>query len=273
MPSIIYTSLRFLPWALAVILLGLNIQIFMFPSTSTLNDNGVWVGSPLPGRPLALAEQGKKKESDKLPKKLEASSGKSASTQKKVKSAKSFSSTPIDKASSANSSDKLTSSKAVSSSEKITFFVQVGSFVLDLGVDSLMDRLRAKGMEPHLKTVREQVRLNNVQAGPFPNLEEAKEAETILKAAGMAIQVEETWEGFIISLGQHPLLGYAIQKMESARNLGVKTLRVVKIEVDRPVKKVLIGPYINKDDARRISAKVAKLGLAIPVIQELVSSK
>lgn len=259
MPPIIVTGFRFLPWVLVVVLVVLNIRIFTTSSETALNDDGVWEGRPLPGKPLALAELDIQADSTASSDDEASTSGKQATPQTVA---------PVQ----AQAKKAPVAAKAVVAATPVTrpkdvFYVQAGSYVQDLGVDFLLERLREEGLEPHLRTVRERIHLNNVQAGPFTSLEVAKEAETKLRAAGMAVDVEETWDGFILYLSQSPLLGYAVQAMENARNAGVSTLRVVKSEVDRPVKKVLLGPFATKQEAKKVSAAVSKLGLTVPLIQ------
>ena len=148
------------------------------------------------------------------------------------------------------------------------YMVQVGSFVLKMGVDSLMERMRRNGLKPRLGVYLERVPLNNVQAGPFTTLEEAKTAEAILKAHGMNVAVEELWNGgFIISLSKSLLLGYAMQDMEKAESLDVKPLRLVKIEADLPVRKVFLGPFPTKKKATEMGRRISRMGLATPVIK------
>jgi len=147
------------------------------------------------------------------------------------------------------------------------YIVQAGSFVLEMGMEGLVTRMRENGMQPKTGIREESVRLNNVQAGPFGTLEEAKVVETVLKSNGYDVEVEETWEGYILSLSRSLLLSFAIHDMEKAQTLGIKPLRMVKIEADMPVRKVFFGPYASKEEARRMSERVAQLGLAVPVIK------
>ncbi|MBF0133945.1 MAG: SPOR domain-containing protein [Magnetococcales bacterium] len=147
------------------------------------------------------------------------------------------------------------------------FVVQVGNFVLEMGTDSLLARMRENGMDPQIGVKEESIRLNNVQAGPFRKMEEAKVMETVLKSNGYDVEVEETWEGYIISLSRSLLLGFAVHDMEKAQSLGITPLRMVKVEADMPVKNLFLGPYSSKDEARRVSERIAKLGLAVPVIK------
>jgi len=147
------------------------------------------------------------------------------------------------------------------------FVVQVGNFVLEMGMDSLLARMRENGMDPQIGMKEESIRLNNVQAGPFKKMEEAKVMETVLKSNGYDVEVEETWEGYIISLSRSLLLGFAVHDMEKAQSLGITPLRMVKVEADMPVKNLFLGPYPSKDEARRVSERIAKLGLAVPVIK------
>ncbi|MBF0620737.1 MAG: SPOR domain-containing protein [Magnetococcales bacterium] len=148
------------------------------------------------------------------------------------------------------------------------YVVQVGSFVLKMGAHSLSQRLEYHGMKPRTEESRELVQLNSVQAGPFSDFDEAKQAEGVLKAGGMDALVEETWEGYIITLSKSFLLGYAVQDMEQAKDLGVNRVRMVKVETDLPVRKVLLGPFPDHEKAREVSVAVTRLGLAVPVIQK-----
>ncbi|CAK0762541.1 putative SPOR domain-containing protein [uncultured Gammaproteobacteria bacterium] len=147
------------------------------------------------------------------------------------------------------------------------FVVQVGSFALNMGVDSLIEQLKKGGMTPHVETVQDRVNLNNVQVGPFVKLELAKEAEAKLKAGGIQAQVEENWEGYLISLGKFMLLGHAVEEMERVKALGVAPLRVVKVGTDLAVRKILLGPFDTKEKALKMSAQVAGLGFSVPVLK------
>ncbi|MBF0438838.1 MAG: SPOR domain-containing protein [Magnetococcales bacterium] len=147
------------------------------------------------------------------------------------------------------------------------FVVQVGSYVLNLGVDSLVDQLKTAGLNPRLETVQERVPLNNVQAGPYEQLEMAKEVEAKLKAGGYHVQVEESWEGFILSLNKSVLLSHAVEEMEQVRRLGVTPLRLVKVVTDLAVRKILLGPFDTKEKAMKMSARVAEMGIAVPVLK------
>ncbi|MBF0182267.1 MAG: SPOR domain-containing protein [Magnetococcales bacterium] len=147
------------------------------------------------------------------------------------------------------------------------YVVQIGSFALNMGVESLLEQLRKAGFTPRVEQVQDRVNLNNVQAGPYGTLEAAKVAEAKLKAGGMTVQVEESWEGFIISLSKFILLGHATDEVERVKGLGVAPLRIVKVHTDLAVRKVLLGPYETKDKAQKISAQVAGLGIAVPVLK------
>ena len=261
MPSTIFAAIKFLPWVLVVVLLILNFWVFVFSSSTNLNEDGVWIGEPIPGKPLALNKRDKK----------DLAGMASAEDASRLETTKA---SPV---ASTKSPEKIVplvvkgapkTSDSTKFSGKKGFLVEAGSFLLDREADSLLKGLSDNGFEPHVEMVRETIGLNNVQAGPFPQLEDGKEAESILKAAGIPVSLEETWEGFVVSLGQSPLLGYAMRDLEKARNLGVKTLRVVKVQVDRPVRKVLIGPYSTNNEAKKVVSRVSKLGLAVPVIRE-----
>ncbi|MBF0296658.1 MAG: SPOR domain-containing protein [Magnetococcales bacterium] len=147
------------------------------------------------------------------------------------------------------------------------FVVQIGSFALNMGVESLLEQLRKAGFTPRIEQVQDRVNLNNVQAGPFETLEGAKVAEAKLKAGGMTVQVEESWEGYIISLSKFLLLGHATDELERVKGMGIAPLRIVKVNTDLAVRKVLLGPYETKERAQKVSAQVAGLGIAVPVLK------
>ena len=254
MPSTNFSAVKFLPWVLVVVLFALNIWVFVFSTPPLINEEGVWIGEPIPGKPLALSKKDMKNLAGAL-----------LATETTDGSQAVF---PPEKVVPLVPTGEPKPPKPKKFPGKRGFLVETGSFILDHGIDSLLKGLRDNGFEPYVKTVRETIRLNNVQAGPFPQLEDGKEAEAILKAAGIPVALEETWEGFVVSLGQSPLLGRAMKDLVKARGLGVKALRVVKIEVDRPVKKVFIGPYLTKNEAKKIVSRISKLGLAVPVIRE-----
>lgn len=151
--------------------------------------------------------------------------------------------------------------------EEGKFVVLIGSFALKMGMDSLMEQLNKEGLKPRIEVVEERVSLNNVQAGPFEQLEQAKEAEAKLKAGGLEAEVEETWEGFIISLSKSLLLSHAFDEMVRIKALGVTTLRMVKVDADLSVRKILLGPFETKEKAIKISSQVAALGIAVPVLK------
>ncbi len=150
------------------------------------------------------------------------------------------------------------------------YVVQMGSYVLRIGADSLVERIRNSGLKPLILTYREQVHLNNVQVGPFKTLEEAKAAEAQLKAGGILARTEEIWEGYILSLSKSILLSYSVEEMKKVQALGVEPVRLVKVEADLPVRKVILGPFPTKEKAKEMSARAAKLGLPTPIIKEYV---
>ncbi|MBF0165663.1 MAG: SPOR domain-containing protein, partial [Magnetococcales bacterium] len=147
------------------------------------------------------------------------------------------------------------------------FMVQVGSFALNMGIDSLVEQLTKVGLTPRVETVQEKTSLNSVQVGPFARLDQAKEAEAKLKAGGIKARVEESWEGYVIVLSKSLLLGHAMEELERIKALGATPARLVKVESDLTVRKVLLGPYESKDRALKMSARVAELGIASPVLK------
>ncbi len=239
MPPIVSIILRFAPF---VALVGLNLWVLLFMHVTSQED--IWTGPPMPGKRLALADQAPSKEAEVVavaPPPTEKPPAKPAKPEKP----------PV----------------VSEPNDKGEFIVQAGGF-LDLGTSVMLDRLRKGGFEPWVETTQEVVRLNDVQAGPYADQKEAKEAEAQLKAAGVTAKVQETWEGFIISLSQNFALGDAIEEMEKAQALGLGAVRLVKIEEERTVKRVCVGPFPSRTKAKEVSARVAKIGLTVPVIKE-----
>ncbi|MBF0624014.1 MAG: SPOR domain-containing protein [Magnetococcales bacterium] len=147
------------------------------------------------------------------------------------------------------------------------FIVQAGSFAMRMGAETLVRRLREKGLEPRLVQRTEMVLLNNVQAGPYPTLHQAKEAEIKLRSAGYAARVEKGWEGHIISISKELLLANAIQEMEAVEKLDVRPLRIVKVEDAQKVHKVILGPFSSQKEAHTLSGRLTNFGLAVPLIK------
>ncbi|MBF0462168.1 MAG: SPOR domain-containing protein [Magnetococcales bacterium] len=239
MPPLVLMIPRFVPFVVLAVLAGLNVCIFLFMSTTS--QDSVWVGPPLPGKRLALAALVPEAEVPVVtPEAAPAKAEKKEAAKKKA---------------------------AAPAADEGEFIVQAGGF-LDLGTNVMLERLRKGGLDPWVDTTQEVVRLNDVQAGPFANQKDAKEAEAQLKAAGIVAKVEETWEGFVISLSRNYALGDALQELEKAQSLGLSAVRLVKVEEERAVRRVCVGPFPNKDKAKEISARVAKIGMTVPVIKE-----
>lgn len=156
---------------------------------------------------------------------------------------------------------------ALDAMPKEAFIVQAGSFVLKLGAETLLDRLRKNGLQPQMVEREEMVQLNDVQAGPYPTLEEAKVSEVKLKADGLSVKAVETWEGYIITLGKFYMLGYAVEMMERAEKMKIAPLRMVKVESAIRMYKVVLGPFNTKESAKQVSVRVSQLGMAVPVIK------
>lgn len=149
------------------------------------------------------------------------------------------------------------------------FVVEAGQFVLKLGAETLVHKMQKQGLKPSMEMKEDLVPLNYLQAGPFATLAEAREAEIKLKAGGLTgVTVAESWEGYQIGLGHFELMGYAMQIMEQADRLGVKPLRLVKVRTPLAVWRVWIGPLATREAAKEVSARIASLGLSVPVIYE-----
>jgi cell division septation protein DedD len=261
--------LRFLPWVLIAILLILNVLVFW--RSMTRSDEGeIWFGPPLPGkiallpsRPTDLLALPEEKPTEPP---VVAQAPKKPETVKKT-GVKRFPNEPLADLLDATSAEKAAMSQGSGSG----FLVDVGHFVLPKGADILLRRLKLHGMEARVEAHRELVKLNDVQAGPFPTWESAREAETKLRAGGVdaILTPQETWEGFVISLGQFYLLSSAAQIREMAEMLEVQPVRMVKVERDMDVKRVVMGPYPTREEAKEISSRLAILGLAAPTIHEM----
>ncbi|MBF0176557.1 MAG: SPOR domain-containing protein [Magnetococcales bacterium] len=148
------------------------------------------------------------------------------------------------------------------------YYVQAGSFSLRKGADSLSARLQTRGLRPRTLHQTDMVLVNNVQAGPYRVFAEAKEAEIKLRSAGIMAKTDNTWEGYIISISRDVQLGGAIDSMGHAEKLGVRPLRVIKVEDALKFYKVILGPYKTEKDAKEMSATLAESGLAVPLIKK-----
>ncbi len=270
--------MRLLPIVMVVVLAALNGAFFFMGSGEEKvveESTALWDGPVMPGKALALP--GKPEgfaASPPLKSEVKTASAKRPAPPSVVAPAKpgteSDRTVAVDK-----KHVKAGAKKPASGQARIHdgYVVQAGSFVLKLGADILMKRLADRGMEPFIEKGHELVQLNSVQAGPYANLEIATEAESKLKAAGMEARLEETWEGHVIFLRKSILLGYAVQEMEQAEGLGIKPLRMVKIPSDQEVRKVLLGPFATRNRAMEISARIQRLGLAIPIIKRWRDAK
>lgn len=251
MPPIIAGIPRLAPYIACAILGSLSLWIYAFMSSTSPGD--IWRGPPIPGRAMALSDRSLAFDATGV---IEGSPLPASETP----------SAPV-KTVTPPAQKKQTEES--SSGSAGGFVVYAGTF-FDLGVNVAMERLRKIGLEPWEELAQEMVSVNDVQAGPYASREEAKEAEAQLRAAGVTAKAVETWEGFVISLSQIISLGDAVQEMEKARALGLSTVRLMKIESERSVRKIYVGPFSTKTKAKEISARVAKLGLAVPVIKDWV---
>ncbi|ABK43987.1 Sporulation domain protein [Magnetococcus marinus MC-1] len=147
------------------------------------------------------------------------------------------------------------------------YIVQVGSFVYEFGAGQLLERLQSRGYESTVLEAVEMVTLNQVQAGPYDDLEAAKESEVKLMAGGFRVTIEKNWQGLIIPVGESMQLGDAISIMDKAEQLYVRPLRVVKIESTQKLYKVVMGPYKDEAEAKGVASRLADLGMTSPLIK------
>ncbi|MEG3640957.1 SPOR domain-containing protein [Magnetococcus sp. PR-3] len=147
------------------------------------------------------------------------------------------------------------------------YIVQVGSFVYEFGAGQLVERLKQRGYEASVLEATETVVLNQVQAGPYEDLESAKENELKLRAGGFRVDIEKNWQGLIIPVGESMRLGYAIDIMDKAERLYVRPLRLVKAESAQNLYKVVMGPYREESEAQQMAARLSSLGRTSPLIK------
>ncbi|MBF0283970.1 MAG: SPOR domain-containing protein [Magnetococcales bacterium] len=278
LPPLVRTALGYLPWVLVVALLAGN-GVALMKLLRGGSEPAVWVGPTLPGKVMELPSRPveEKKEEEKKPEKLYADEPlrdlvvKDEPQSPTGGAAATASASAEKKGGEAKKGSPPSPSMAPVASDSPSgkgYVVQVGSFVLKLGVKELVNRLKKNNIHPRVENQVELTQLNSVQAGPYPKMEQAKEAEAKLRAGGLDVSVEETWEGYVITLGKFYLLGYAVQAREQGERLQVKPLRMVKMEAPVEVQKVLLGPFPTKEAAKEISMKIAHLGFASPVIKD-----
>nr|CRH06355.1 Conserved protein of unknown function. Containing sporulation domain [Candidatus Magnetococcus massalia] len=147
------------------------------------------------------------------------------------------------------------------------FIVQVGSFVYAFGAEKLVERLHNHGYKAAVIVSEEMVNLNQVQAGPYGDLESAKEAELKLRAGGLPATIEKSWEGLIVTIGESMMLGQAISMMEQSERLYVHPLRLMKVEAPQKLSKVVLGPYAKQKRAKSIAGSMSELGMMSPLIK------
>lgn len=251
MPPIVSVISR-VPYVACAVLGSLSVWIFLFMSSTSQDE--IWRGPPIPGRQMALSDRSLAFDATSITGALPLPGADKP---------------PIPEAAPVKA---VTPKKQEESSSGGAdgFVVHAGTFY-DLGINVAMERLRKIGLEPWEESTQEMVLVNDVQAGPYATREEAKEAEAQLKAAGVVVKAVETWEGFVISLSQIIPLGEAVQEMKKAQALGLSPVRLMKIESERSVRKIYVGPFQTKTKAKEVSARVAKLGLAVPVIKDWVA--
>jgi cell division septation protein DedD len=148
------------------------------------------------------------------------------------------------------------------------FIVQVGQFMSDSGVDSLVKTMQDRGYYPKVQVIQKKSFLNNVQAGPYISMEAARESEVKLRANGKNVKVESGEEGYIISLSKSARLSPALTNMEKYDAMGIAPLRLVKAAQFKPVKSVYMGPYNSKAKALEVKTRMSGISLSIPLLQE-----
>lgn len=282
-----------LPWLALVTLLGLNgYQSYWATRQAPRETDGLWTGPLMPGKPVPVAERPKKVEpvveekkelyedeplrdmvvkppEQDVPEAVVDKTSDKALAAAAAKKPLPKTATPVpDPREKPKTAPQPVAQAVPQPRMESGYIVQAGDFVLKMGTDTLVKRLKDHGMTPFVEGEVDMVLLNSVQAGPFATLEAAKEAEVKMKAAGQDAVVSDTWEGYVVTLGKFYLLGYAMQAMENAERLNVKPMRMIKIEVPLEVQKVYLGPFPTREKAKELSARIAQLGLAVPVIKE-----
>ncbi|MBF0194241.1 MAG: SPOR domain-containing protein [Magnetococcales bacterium] len=151
---------------------------------------------------------------------------------------------------------------------KTKYVVQVGQFLTDSGVNSIIKTLQDRGYYPKVQVIQQKSFLNNVQAGPYASKEAARESEVKLRANGKNVKVETSEEGYFISLSKTARLSPALENMEKYDAMGIAPLRLIKAAQFKPVKSVYMGPYNSKIKAEEVKTRMAGISLAIPLVQE-----
>ncbi|MBF0380841.1 MAG: SPOR domain-containing protein [Magnetococcales bacterium] len=148
------------------------------------------------------------------------------------------------------------------------FIVQVGQFMSESGVDSLIKNMQNRGYYPKVSVIKQKSYLNNVQAGPYATVEAARESEVKLRANGKVVKVESSEDGYIISLSKSSKLSPALTSMQRYDAMGIAPLRLVKAAQFKPVKSVYMGPYNSRQKAEEVKTRMAGISMAIPVVHE-----
>ncbi len=150
----------------------------------------------------------------------------------------------------------------------VRYVVQVGQLTNEAGIKPLVDSLRSKGYAPKVRVLQQKTHMNNVQAGPYKLLEQAREAEAKLRAIGMDVWIDTSDQGYIISLTKTLMLAPALQDMKRFAAMTIDPLRLVKVEKYEPVHSVFMGPFNSKRKAYEVEERMARVDLVVPKIME-----
>ncbi|MBF0445611.1 MAG: SPOR domain-containing protein [Magnetococcales bacterium] len=246
------------PLALVVVLVVLNIVVF-FSGSSVDDEKTIWDGPLMTEKLYQLPDPATAKIINPG---IRITRKKTVETQQLVPPSDATA-TAISTPSSTASEDK---EDVVYGKKK--YIVQVGQFLTDSGVDSLVKNMQDRGYYPKVSVIQQKSYLNNVQAGPYRSVEAAREAEVKLRANGKDLKVETSDEGYVISLSKTAKLSTALANMEKYDMMGIAPLRLVKAAKFKPVKSVYMGPYNSEAKAEEVKTRMVGISLAIPLVQE-----
>ncbi|MBF0449015.1 MAG: SPOR domain-containing protein [Magnetococcales bacterium] len=238
------------PLLLVVILATLNVAV-LINGLSSKDVDGLWEGPLMPKKYFPLPDISMAKIIDATGVRIRP---KEANRPAKLEIAKK-SSTP----------DPVAAPSAINRSK---YVVQLGEFNNQAGVDALVAVMKAKGYDPKVNRIQKPGQMNEVQAGPFINLEQARRAEVLLRASGMDVWVDHTEQGHVISLTKSQNLFSAMAVMEKVKSLEISPLKLIKVASDAGTFQVFMGPYNSKAKADEVLERMEKISLTVAKIEK-----
>ncbi|MBF0447007.1 MAG: SPOR domain-containing protein [Magnetococcales bacterium] len=238
------------PLLLVVILATLNVAV-LINGLSSKDVDGLWEGPLMPKKYFPLPDISMAKIIDATGIRIRP---KEASLPAKLEMAKKI-----------PTSDPVTPPSAIDRSK---YIVQLGEFDNQAGVDVLVAAMKARGYDPKVNRIQKPGHMNEVQAGPFINLEQARRAEVLLRASGMDVWVDRTEQGHVISLTKSENLFSAMAVMERVKALEISPLKLIKVASDAGTFQVFMGPYNSKEKADEVFERMESISLTEAKIEK-----